>query len=89
MSRSRKIAAVAIGVTVLVPAAAQAATRTDVVGPPSKVAGLPPGADSNAFYRKKITVHVGDKVKSAPKPKPKKTQAPQPSVPVVIAPQNN
>ncbi len=63
MSRSRKIAAVAIGVTALVPAAAQGATRTDVAGPPSKVSGLPPGADSNAFYRKTITIHVGDKVK--------------------------
>ena len=63
MSRSRKIAAVAIGVTALVPAAAQGSTRTDVAGPPSKASGLPPGADSNAFYRKTLTVHVGDKVK--------------------------
>ena len=63
MSRTRKIAAVAIGVAVLVPSAAQAATRSVSAGPPQKVKGLPPGADSNAFFRKTITVHVGDKVK--------------------------
>ena len=63
MSRTRKIAAVAIGITVLVPTAAHAATRTVVAGPPRKVKGLPPGADSNAFFRKTITVHAGDKVK--------------------------
>jgi plastocyanin len=63
LSRTRKIAAVAIGVTVLIPTAAQAATRSVSAGPPQKVRGLPPGADSNAFFRKTITVHVGDKVK--------------------------
>lgn len=64
MSRSRKIAAVAIGVTVLVPAAAaQGATRTAIAGPPAKVAGVPGDSDTNAFYRKTITVHVGDRVR--------------------------
>jgi plastocyanin len=63
LSRTRKIAAVAVGLTVLVPTAAQAATRAVSAGPPQKVKGLPPGADSNAFFRKTITVHVGDKVK--------------------------
>jgi plastocyanin len=63
LSRTRNIAAVVLGLTALAPAAAQAATRTVVAGPPQKVKGLPPGADSNAFFRKTITVHVGDKVK--------------------------
>jgi plastocyanin len=63
LSSTRKIAAVAIGVTALLPAAAQGATRNAFAGPPAKVAGLPAGADSNAFYRKTLTVHVGDKVK--------------------------
>jgi plastocyanin len=54
----------AIAATTFVPAAlAQGATRTVVAGPPGKVAGTPPDGDSNAFYRKTVTVHVGDKVK--------------------------
>jgi plastocyanin len=54
----------AIAATTLVPAAlAQGATRTVVAGPPGKVAGTPPDGDSNAFFRKTVTVHVGDKVK--------------------------
>jgi plastocyanin len=63
LSRTRKIAAVAVGITALAPAAAQGATRTAFAGPPVKAKGLPAGADSNAFYRQKLTVHVGDKVK--------------------------
>jgi plastocyanin len=63
LSRTRKIAAVAVGLTVLLPAAAQGATRTVIAGPPVKAKGLPTGADSNAFFRKTVTVHVGDKVK--------------------------
>jgi plastocyanin len=63
LSRTRKIAAVAIGITALVPAAAQGATRNAFAGPPVKVKGLPAGADTNAFYRQKLTVHVGDTVK--------------------------
>jgi plastocyanin len=63
VSRTRKIVAVAIGVTALLPAAAQGSTRTVVAGPPQKVKGLPAGADANAFFRKTVTVHVGDKVK--------------------------
>jgi plastocyanin len=63
LSRTRKIAAVAVGLTALAPAAAQGATRTAFAGPPVKAKGLPAGADSNAFYRKTLKVHVGDKVK--------------------------
>ena len=65
MSRTRKLVAVAIGVTALAPAAAQAATRTVVAGPPAKVAGIPRDGDSNAFYRRTVTIHVGDKVRWA------------------------
>jgi plastocyanin len=55
---------VAIAATTLVPAAAaQGATRTITAGPPGKVAGTPKDGDTNAFYRKTVTVHVGDKVK--------------------------
>jgi plastocyanin len=54
----------AVAAATLVPAAlAQGATRTVVAGPPGKVAGTPPDGDSNAFYRKTVTIHVGDKVK--------------------------
>jgi plastocyanin len=53
----------AIAATAVVPAAAQGATRTVVAGPPGKVAGTPPDGDTNAYYRKTVTVHVGDKVK--------------------------
>jgi plastocyanin len=54
----------AIATTALVPAAlAQGATRTVTAGPPGKVAGTPPDGDDNAFFRKTVTVHVGDKVK--------------------------
>ena len=63
-SRTRGIAAAAIAATALVPAAAaQGATRTVTAGPPGKVAGTPPDGDDNAFFRKTVTVHVGDKVK--------------------------
>jgi plastocyanin len=55
---------VAVAAIALVPAAsAQAATRTVVAGPPGKVAGVPKDGDSNQFFRKTVTVHVGDKVK--------------------------
>ena len=63
-SKTRGIAAAAIAATALVPAAAaHGATRTVTAGPPGKVAGTPPDGDSNAFYRKTVTIHVGDKVK--------------------------
>jgi plastocyanin len=63
-STTRGIALGAIAATMLVPAAvAQGATRTVTAGPPGKVAGTPPDGDSNAFYRKTVTVHIGDKVK--------------------------
>jgi plastocyanin len=55
---------VAAAVATLVPAAAaQGATRTVVAGPPGKVAGTPGDGDANGFFRKAVTVHVGDKVK--------------------------
>ena len=55
---------VAVAATALVPAAAaQGATRTVTAGPPGKVKGQPKDGDVNAFFRKTVTVHVGDKVK--------------------------
>ena len=60
----RGIALVAVAATALVPAAAaQGATRTVTAGPPGKVKGQPKDGDVNAFFRKTVTVHVGDKVK--------------------------
>jgi plastocyanin len=63
LRRTRRIAAAAIAATVLVPAAAEGATRTVVAGPPGKVAGTPKDGDSNQFFRKTVTVHTGDKVR--------------------------
>ena len=64
MNRSRRIAAAAVGVAVLVPgAAAHAATRNVVAGPPAKVTGVPADSDSNAYFRKQVTIHVGDRVR--------------------------
>ena len=66
MSRTRGFAVAAIAATTLVPAAvAQGATRTVSAGPPGKVKGTPKDGDANAFYRKTVTVRVGDKVKWA------------------------
>jgi len=60
----RGIAVAAVAATALVPAgAAQGATRTVTAGPPGKVKGQPKDGDVNAFFRKAVTVHVGDKVK--------------------------
>jgi plastocyanin len=54
----------AIAASTLVPATvAQGATRTVIAGPAGKVAGTPKDGDNNAFFRKTVTVHVGDKVK--------------------------
>jgi plastocyanin len=64
LRRRQGIAAAAVAAIALVPAAtAHGATRTVVAGPPAKVAGVPRDGDSNQFFRKTVTVHVGDKVK--------------------------
>jgi len=66
LSRKRGFAVAAIAATTLVPAAvADGATRSVVAGPAGKVKGTPKDGDVNAFYRKTVTVHVGDKVKWA------------------------
>jgi plastocyanin len=60
----RKLALL-LAVSLLVPAGAQAATKSVIAGPaaskPPK--GFPKDGDTNAFYRKNVTVHVGDKVR--------------------------
>ena len=64
MRTTTRIAAAAVAATVLVPAAAaHGATRTVIAGPPAKVAKVPADGDTNAFYRKQVTVHVGDRVR--------------------------
>jgi plastocyanin len=61
---TRRIAAAAVAATALVPAAsAQGATRHVTAGPPFKVAGVPKGSDSNAYFVKRVTIHVGDRVR--------------------------
>src|SRR3954464_3715037 len=44
---------------------AQAATKTVSAGPPLKTTpkGMPPDGDANAFFRKDVTIHAGDRVK--------------------------
>jgi plastocyanin len=84
--RSLKIAVAALATCGLVlPAAASAATKTVIEGPPLKKAppGVPKDADLNEFFPSSIAVHAGDKVKFQPfgfhlVNFPKKGQAPPP-----------
>ncbi|HYM57605.1 MAG TPA: hypothetical protein VES79_06540 [Solirubrobacteraceae bacterium] len=63
----RNLALLALTAGLLVPAGAQAATKNIVAGPPvsKPPKGVPQDADTNAFYRKNVTIHVGDKVRWA------------------------
>lgn len=62
----RKLALLTLTVALLVPAGAQAATKSVAAGPPGKPPkAFPKDGDTNAFYRKTVTVHVGDKVRWA------------------------
>ena len=65
MSRTRPLAPLALAAALLlVPAGAHAATKSVSAGPPGKPPkGAPKDGDTNAFYRKTVTVHVGDKVR--------------------------
>jgi plastocyanin len=53
------------GAALLIPAGAHAATKSVVAGPPvaKPPRDFPKDADTNAFYRKTVTVRVGDKVR--------------------------
>ena len=63
LNRSRRIAAAAVGVDrARAGAAAQAATRNVVAGPPARCRSTG-RRDSNAYYRKQVTIHVGDNVR--------------------------
>lgn len=61
----RYLALLVVVAALLAPAGAQAATKSVIAGPaaskPPK--GFPKDGDTNAFYRKNVTVHVGDKVR--------------------------
>lgn len=63
--RIRKLALLMLAVALLVPAGAQAATKSVVAGPPvaKPPKDFPKDADTNAFYRRTVAVHVGDKVR--------------------------
>jgi plastocyanin len=63
LKHRRPLAVIAAALAVaLVPAAAEAATKTVFAGPPGKVKGLPKAADFNAFFPKKIKVVQGDTI---------------------------
>jgi plastocyanin len=65
LSRMRAFALLALTAGLLVPAGAQAATKSVTAGPPVKKLpkGTPKDGDTNAFFRKTVTIHVGDKVR--------------------------
>jgi plastocyanin len=65
LSRMRTLALLAFTAALLVPAGAQAATKPVIAGPPVKKLpkGTPKDGDANAFFRKTVTIHVGDKVR--------------------------
>jgi len=62
------VAVAAIGVAVLVPAGARAATRSVDMGTPAKsqASFQAKGADVNDFFPHRTTIHVGDKVRFVP-----------------------
>src|SRR4051794_25913078 len=62
--RSVSVAALAVG-ALLVPAAAQAATKPVFAGTPPKgaIPGVPQTTLDNAFYPSRIKVHKGDSLK--------------------------
>jgi plastocyanin len=62
---TRTVALLVLTAGLLVPAGAQAATKSVIAGPPVKKLpkGTPPDGDANAFFRKTVTIHVGDKVR--------------------------
>jgi len=66
MTRRRSVTALAMAVLGLlaVTSVAEAATKTAFAGPPldKPPAGAPRGLDLNEFYRRQITIHVGDTV---------------------------
>ena len=62
----RRLALVALGAALIVPASAQAATKTVVAGPLKSVKGVFGGhasGDIDGFSLKTVTVHVGDRVR--------------------------
>lgn len=61
----QRLALLTLAVALLVPAGAQAATKSVTAGPPvaKPPKDFPKDADVNAFYRKTVTVRVGDKVR--------------------------
>jgi plastocyanin len=65
LRRTWLLASLALAVALLVPAGASAATKKLFAGPPvsKPPAGAPKDGDTNAFYRKLVTIHVGDKVR--------------------------
>ena len=64
-SHHRLLTAAATLAVAVTPSAAHAATKNVSAGPPGKVAGVPEGADFNAFFPSKIKVAQGDSVSFA------------------------
>jgi plastocyanin len=65
LRRIRIAALLALAVGLMLPGGASAATKKLSAGPPisKPPPGAPKDADSNAFYRKLVTIHVGDKIR--------------------------
>src|SRR3954454_12551931 len=63
--RSTKVAFAAALCSLAVPAAASAATKSVVAGPPIKKApaGVPKDGDINSFFPKSVKIHAGDSIK--------------------------
>ena len=66
MTRRRSLTAMAMAVVGLlaVTSVAEAATKTAFAGPPldKPPAGAPRGLELNEFYRRQVTIHVGDTI---------------------------
>ena len=62
---ARRAPLAALAVLAVAAPMAEAATKTVIVGPPVKQrpAGFPEDADTNAFYPKVVSIHVGDSVR--------------------------
>ena len=65
MRTHHRLLTAAAALAVAITPAAEAATKNVSAGPPGKVAGLPEGADFNAFFPAKVKVAQGDSVSFA------------------------
>src|SRR3954454_9558773 len=64
-ARAAAIGGLTTAALLLCATGAQAANKTGSARPPLKTTpkGMPPDGDANAFFRKDVTMHAGDRVK--------------------------